>query len=104
MQRDEEKEKIKQSLLELFEKNNHVYTVLYHVSRTGMSRRIKLYTIVDNKPIDITYRVAFILDRKFNDDGTITITGTGMDVGFEAVYNLSYKLYKDGYKLNHGWL
>lgn len=100
----EEKEKIKQSLLEIFEKNNHVYTVLYHVSRTGMSRRIRLYAIVDNKPIDITYRVAALLDYKYEYDGTITIRGVGADVGLETVYKLSYKLYENGYKLTQSWL
>lgn len=87
-----------------FNKTNTVYTVLYHVSKSGMSRWLKLYTCVDNQIVNITWPTAVILEEKLEEDGTIKVKGVGTDVGFETVYNLSYKLYKDGYKLNHKWL
>lgn len=101
---EEEKEKAKNELLEILQKSNTIYTVLYHVSRSGLTRRIKLYVCTGEEVLNITYLACKILDRKFNDDGTMTVTGVGADVGFETVYNLSYELYKDGYKLNHRWL
>ncbi len=75
-----------------------VYTVLRHVSRSGMMRRVSLYVILDGAPqwLDgYASRVTGIpLDKK--GDG-LRIGGCGTDVGFEAVYNLSRALYSKGY-------
>ena len=86
-----------------------IYTVLRHVSASGMSRRIDLYTIRDNRPVFLTGYVGAILgmSRRRDKDG-LTVSGCGMDMGFHVVYNLSAALFghddRGGYKLNHEWL
>ena len=94
-------------------KETTVYTILRHVSRSGMSRHIDLYVIKDNKPMYISGYVACYLDRKQAKHGAVKITGCGMDMGFALVYDLSMVLYlnpdgsysHDGaYALNHEWM
>ena len=96
-----------------------VYTVLRHVSRSGMSRVIdlyKLYVTEEGKPgrLWISGHVATALDMKRHKrfDGVV-IGGCGMDMGFALVHALSYALYPDGqdasgakpgYAFKHEWL
>lgn len=104
------------------------YTILDHVSRSGMSRRIrvvvplidgtyrqsihpqsrKMTDYVERQSIRIDFihpnhAIAEVLGRRVKDDAIIC-HGAGMDMGFELVYALSLKLYGDGYALNHRWL
>jgi hypothetical protein len=91
---------------------NRVYTVLRHVSASGMSRNIDVYVFRDNRPVYLTGAVANLLDAKRAKDNSIQISGCGTDMGFEIVYRLSRALYpngsdaeKDGgYVLKHEWL
>lgn len=71
-----------------------VHTVLRHVSRSGMSRRIDIYKIEDGEPIYLTASVADLLGLrcKTHDNG-LTVGGCGMDMGFHVVYELSFALY-----------
>lgn len=105
-----------------------VYTIVTHVSKSGMSRRIRCFRIDDGEPYDISGHVALILGYRRNDrDGGVIVGGCGMDMGFHLVNNLSYALhgyddvgeakefsgrpftprpdaYRSGYSLNHRWL
>ena len=86
-----------------------VYTVLRHVSRSGMRRRIDLYAVVDNKPVYLTGYAAGLMGERVHKDGGIVMNGCGMDMGFELVYRLSKALWPDdgaasGYNLIHRWL
>lgn len=77
-----------------------VYTVLRHVSSSGMSRRIDLYTIHKNQPRSITYYTAKALGYNRNPDKEgITVGGCGMDMGFHLVYNLGRALFPKGFKV-----
>lgn len=107
--RDEHRER----LLELLEKGNHVvYTVLRHVSRSGMSRCIDLYTLVDNELCCLSALVASVCDRKTDRKYSgIKVGGRGRDMGFHLVYTLSIALYcpkefdhDAAHKLTHRWL
>jgi hypothetical protein len=105
-------------LHELLEPDTHgrrpdVYTILRHVSRSGMQRRISLVVIAGGSEqgdppylADISYHASCVLERRFNrDDWGIVCNGAGMDMGFEIVYNLSSRLYGgDGYALSHRWI
>lgn len=75
-----------------------VYTILRHVSRSGMSRRISLRAIIDGHPHDLDGRAAracgWTWDR---DKGGIRASGCGMDMGFHLVSTLSRVLYPDGF-------
>jgi len=83
-----------------------VYTKVEHVARSGMSRRISLYMAIieDNKPeiVNVTWYVARALGYKRNPhDGGITVSGCGMDMCFETVYNLGRVLFPKGGSLKH---
>ena len=103
------------TLLTIIKPGDTVYTVLRHVSRTGMSRTIACYVIQDGQPRWITSLVSRALGygklRNVGRTGEgIHVPGCGMDMGFHLVHSLSYKLWgygpevKDaGYQLRHEW-
>jgi hypothetical protein len=91
-ERDEAIERLKTML----KPGQTVYTVLRHVSRSGMSRTIDLYTFdkKGNKQY-LTYNAAKALDYRQNDEGLV-VGGCGMDMGFLVVYSLSRVLWRNG--------
>ena len=107
-----DKELARMELREMFAKQDRptVYTVLRHVSQSGMSRDISLFIVEDNRLRNITYKVAIALGEKPKDKNgrrVIRVNGCGMDMGFHLVYSLSSVLYTNedraGYKLSHEW-
>jgi hypothetical protein len=82
-----------------------VYTILRHVSASGMSRSLDVLTIRNNKPLRLTWSAATALgtayDRKID---AIRVSSVGEDAGFSTVYHLSLVLFGDGYALTHRWL
>ncbi len=92
------------TLLKLLKPGSTVYTILRHVSASGMSRVIDTI-IIDKRgtTFHIQHAVAVLtdstLDRKH--DG-IKVSGCGMDMGFHIVYNLSRALFPDGFRLRKG--
>ena len=108
----EDQQQAEQRLREVASPGTTLYTVLRHVSRSGMMRVLDVYVIRNNEPLRITRSVAALLDYPYNrtHDG-VTVTGCGMDMGFQVVYEVSRKLYgtnadgsDGGYNLNHRWL
>lgn len=93
-----------------------VYTVLRHVSASGMTRRIDLYTIKNNRPQFLTGYAAYATGWKWGNKAGLVVGGCGMDMGFHLVYTLSRILFPDGFKdgqddkkdggyaLRHEWL
>jgi len=84
-----------------------VYTVLRHVSASGMQRAIDLYIIRDNMPLRLTWLVAVVLDMTYSRKREgLVVNGCGMDMGWHVVYELSYALFgtaRDG-QLRHEWI
>lgn len=74
-----------------------VYTILHHVSSSGMSRRIGVRAIIDNQPHYLDGLVAVAIGEKVSDAGGIVVGGCGMDMGFHIAYSLSHALYPDGF-------
>lgn len=116
-------------LSSLLAPNDTVYTVLRHVSRSGMSRNIDLYMMRDGQPEWITAYVGHALGtpqsrKNWEKSQGLTVGGCGMDMGFSLVYNLGRVLFPKGfavtgrgrngdtsghdndggYALNHKWL
>lgn len=103
-------------LREILSPGDTVYCVLRHVSASGMSRRIDLYTIQDNRPRFLTGYAAHAIGWKWGDKAGVVVGGCGMDMGFHLVYTLSRTLFPDGfndgqdsqrdggYALRHEWL
>lgn len=86
-----------------------VYTVLRHVSQSGMTRYISAFVIIDDEPVRLDYLLTQIVgwkpsNRQYNRPDGVKVTGTGMDMGFHLVYTLAHAVYGDGYKLSHRWL
>jgi len=88
-----------------------IYTVLRHVSSSGMSRDISLIYIKNGEPYHINYSAAKAAgDRLVSRNGhdAIRVHGCGMDMDFHIVYGLSSVLYagqeRAGYVLSHRWL
>ena len=91
-----------------------IFTVLRHVSRSGMYRAIDLFVMRDNQPSRISWGVACALDgvRYDTRHDAVGVTGCGMDMGFDVVNGLSYTLHgmKDsdagraGYTFEHRWM
>lgn len=75
-----------------------VYTVLRHVSRSGMSRDIDVYVMEGNEPRRITWTVSKATDIRYDRKAeALKVGGCGMDMGFHVVYNLSRALYDRGH-------
>ena len=103
-----------ESLRSILKIGDTVYTKLNHVSKSGMSRSIDVYKIENNEPIFLTQWASRVLGDSIDQkNGGIRVTGCGMDMGFDLVYRLGWKLFKDskeltkkdaGYALNQRWL
>jgi len=83
-----------------------VYSILRHVSKSGMLRYIDIVAIRDNQPIQALalvpdeVREQFREHYKYNPDKAgFKTSGCGMDMGFDMVYNLSRMLFPDGFKV-----
>lgn len=92
-----------------------IYTRLRYVSRNGMNRSISLYVVADGRIVPIDWYYCRVMDCHLDRHDGIQISGCGMDVGFEATYNLSRVLYyaeegedsskhTGGYHVKHEWL
>lgn len=101
----EQQIKAREYLLEDLHPGDTIYTILKHVSSSGMYRVIDTYLIKDNWPLRLTWNIAAVCGYPYNDNHEgIGVSGCGMDMGFHIVYNLSYALFKDGYALKQSWL
>ena len=82
-----------------------IFTVLRHVSASGMQRTIDCFVKRDNRPFYLSgYMEGIgIAKRKHRQEGLV-VNGCGMDMGFDLVYRLSYELFGKGNALRHEWL
>lgn len=101
----QEQEAAISTLRQIVPAGSTVYTILRHVSQSGMSRSISLVAVANGEIERLDFYVARALDsridRKYNG---IKVGGVGMDMGFDLVYTLSMRLYQDGYALSHRWI
>lgn len=84
-------------LARIFDNTSTVYVVQKSVSKSGMTRRLRLYTCGlarsgEYEMLNITADVADLLGWSINELG-IKVTGCGMDMHFHTVYTLSSILY-----------
>lgn len=73
-----------------------VYTVLRHVSKSGMTRDLDCYVMEDGEPRWITGYVCRATGFTRKGDHA-RVGGCGMDIGFHLVYELSARLYAGGH-------
>lgn len=90
-----------------------VYAVVRSVSASGMSRTMSFFVGSvdrDGRPAvsNVTWQVAKLLGYRLQDsrygERVIRVNGTGMDMVFAVVYDLSNALFGNGYALRHGVL
>ena len=96
---DKEQAEAKEYLRTLVKPGDTVYTILRHVSRSGMSRVIDpLVMTPDAGPYSIAGWAAKALGDKLDrDNWGVKVGGCGMDMGFSLIYNLSYTLFPNGF-------
>src|SRR3990167_9299796 len=93
---ENEKQEAIARLRAMLKPGSTVYTILRHVSRSGMSRTIGAQVIKDGEPVDIAAWAAKAIGQPLDRDRRgVKMGGCGMDMGFELVYNLSYWLFKN---------
>ncbi len=94
----EEREKAREWLRGIVKPGDTVYTVLRHVAPSGMYRTLDLYIIgEDRRPFRVTGYVAKATGMRYDRrHEALGVGGVGMDVGFEAVYNLGAALWPGG--------
>jgi hypothetical protein len=68
-----------------------VHTLVTHVSRSGMTRHMRLFMVYAGQICEITTRAARALGWRTK-DGRLIVNGVGMDMGFHAVYSLACAL------------
>ena len=106
---ESERQEARERLLEWLKPGDTVYTILRHVSQSGMSRRIgavKPYVREDTGEVrflHLDYNIMRVLgwpeghNRGGGPDG-IRVDGCGMDMGFHLVYSLSRALWPEGFE------
>ena len=93
-------EQTRETLRAMLRPGDTVYTILRHVSQSGMRRRISLVVIRGGEPSWIDSSALCVLEGKrfqAKDKEGITVDGCGMDMGFDLVYRLGSALYPDGF-------
>jgi len=93
-----EKEEAKAELLKRVKPGATVYTILRHVSRSGMRREIDCFVLDRNggRPVYLSGHAATLLGyrRSLNKEHfALIVDGCGMDMGFHVVYELSCILF-----------
>ena len=93
-------------LLDLYiMKGDTLYTVLEHVSRSGMMRRIHVYVIKNDVPLWINHHIGDLgLYKRHKGTGALIVRGCGSDTGKDITYSVARILFGDCYALNHRWL
>jgi hypothetical protein len=70
-----------------------VYTLVTHVSKSGMSRRIRTLIVRNGAILDLSPFVARACGWRYHaDDHAVVVAGCGMDMGFHIVDTLSHVL------------
>ena len=97
-------------LQKAFPKGSTAFTNVVHVSRSGMYRHISVHKphIENGEAVcmqNYSAYIARVLGRSFKAKNyAVGVGGCGMDMGFELIYNLSAKLYGDGYAIKQEWI
>ena len=99
----EEQNRARETLERLLKPGTIVYTVLRHVSRSGLQRSIQLKVVEDGDIVDISRPTAVVLDASLDAKrGGIKVSGCGMDIGYALVHALGMVLWPQGTPKPHG--
>ena len=79
-----------------------VYTILRHVSRSGMQREIGVVILKDGCDMHPNYLVSQAIGARLGKRDGVIMGGCGMDMGFALVYALGRALWPNGTPEPHG--
>ena len=101
-------EQARESLLNWLKPGDTVYTILDHVSRSGMMRHVRLVVPLQGKDGSIdhihpNYSASLLtgipqVSINGRREDALKMPGCGTDMGFELVYNLGRRLWPHGFK------
>ena len=95
-----EKEKSVETLKEYLKEDITIHSIIRSVSNSGMSRNISFKITDKDNILDLSYHIAKALQYPFNNKKhAVKVSGSGMDMAFHVVHNLSHVLFDNGYKL-----
>ncbi len=102
-----ERERCLAELRKMLKPGDTVFTILDHVSSSGMSRDIRIVVMKDGCDLHPNYLVSQVIGvpqamRKGRRQDGLRMSGCGMDMGFEIVYQLGMALWPDGTPAPHG--
>ena len=97
-----------ETLRGMFKPGDTLHCIIRSVARSGMSRRMDYYAMIDGEPRWITplmVRVgvpdqSWASWRKGRDYDGARIDGCGMDMCFESAYRLGRVLFPEGFKVD----
>tara|TARA_B100001093_G_C26540463_1_gene889995 strand:- start:224 stop:595 length:372 start_codon:yes stop_codon:yes gene_type:complete len=76
-------------LKELLKRNETIYSIIRHVSQSGMTRHITFFIIKDDQVWHIDNLISDYLDYRTNKRfNALVVGGCGMDMAFSVVNNL----------------
>lgn len=100
-----ERENAINRLREKLPRGTVIYTLLRHISTSGLTHWLDLYHVSDNTLLRITWTVAQATGANYSrKHEAVRESGTGMDMGHAAVHYLSHILYGDEHALKQKWL
>jgi hypothetical protein len=93
------KEEARAELRKICKPGDTLHTILRHVSRSGMSRRISVIKIEkDGSHVDLDWLVEKAgIAKSRRDKRGLMMGGCGMDMGFALVYSISSSLYRGSF-------
>lgn len=80
-----------------------IYTVLRHVSNSGMQREISVRMIDAGRIISLDWLISNATGRKIGKHGGLVVKGCGMDMGYHLVDNLNSE-FVQGTPFRHDWI
>ena len=87
------------TLRKMLKPGDTVHTILDNVSRSGMSRNIRVVVLRDGEAMHPNYSVSVLLGYPWAKHGDgMRVGGCGMDMGFALVYHLSCVLFPNGFE------
>ena len=96
-------------------KDTTIYTIVHHVSSSGMMRHMEMFYLEDNQKIPIRFLTEEVFLYKLSKKTDYYhVGGCGMDMGFSLVHSLSYTISnelkrlgklkdQDGYWFKQAW-
>jgi hypothetical protein len=100
----QERKDAQEELRKILKPGQTVYTILRHVSKSGMSRTISVVIVEAGEIREISWLVARALGGKMAPNGGIKVTGCGMDMGHHIVDLMRHWVFTGPETLEQRWL